>query len=307
MLMKKIAVLTSGAGEAALRLVNLFNGGDRIMVEFIVTEASSTFPDDKVKEKGATVFHVTASDWNERQSELSDLFKENEISLLVSDGFSLPVPEMLVEAAGGKWIEVSSVEMAPREVVGILEENLRKPVVETPEDPETLLTPEQEWAKSLKINFIPPVIPVTPPPLPSSDESQTVLKDQAGAEGKRMADNSFSEERFSYGNPRGETMNYSHHDYSRENPYNMREHQRDMREPMPPNYLIWAILTTIFCCFIPGIIAIVFSSQVSNRYFSGDIEGAKQSSRLAQIWIIISVVIGVVGATLWLPFMFIGS
>lgn len=77
-------------------------------------------------------------------------------------------------------------------------------------------------------------------------------------------------------------------------------------EPMPSTWLIWSILVTIFCCFIPGIIAIIFSSQVSSRYYIGDVEGARRASRMAEIWIIVSFVLGVLAATLYIPFMIIG-
>ncbi|MCH5232065.1 MAG: CD225/dispanin family protein [Muribaculaceae bacterium] len=81
--------------------------------------------------------------------------------------------------------------------------------------------------------------------------------------------------------------------------------RKSEEEVMPPTYLIWSILTTVFCCFIPGIVAIIFSSQVSSKFYAGDIEGARKSSRLAEIWIIVSVVLGVLTATLYLPFMLI--
>ncbi|MCH5230394.1 MAG: CD225/dispanin family protein [Muribaculaceae bacterium] len=75
---------------------------------------------------------------------------------------------------------------------------------------------------------------------------------------------------------------------------------------MPSTWLIWSVLITVFCCFIPGIIAIIYSSQVSSRYYAGDIEGARRASRNAEIWIIVSFVLGVLSATLYLPFMLIG-
>lgn len=61
------------------------------------------------------------------------------------------------------------------------------------------------------------------------------------------------------------------------------------RPPMPPNYLAWSILVAIFCCRIGGIVAIVYSAQVSSRYLSGDYEGALKYSRNARTWIMISV------------------
>ncbi|MDE6298374.1 MAG: CD225/dispanin family protein [Muribaculaceae bacterium] len=73
------------------------------------------------------------------------------------------------------------------------------------------------------------------------------------------------------------------------------------QEPMPASYLIWSVLATVFCCLVPGIVAIIFSSQVSSKYYAGDIEGARKASRNAEIWIIVSFVLGVLSATLYLP------
>lgn len=70
---------------------------------------------------------------------------------------------------------------------------------------------------------------------------------------------------------------------------------------MPPTYFVWSVLATVLCCFIPGIIGIVYSSMVSSRYYTGDIEGAHRASRNAEICIIISIVLGVVSSTLYLP------
>ena len=42
----------------------------------------------------------------------------------------------------------------------------------------------------------------------------------------------------------------------------------------PPNYLVWAILTTIFCCLPFGIVSIVFAAQVNGKYAGGDYAGA---------------------------------
>lgn len=77
---------------------------------------------------------------------------------------------------------------------------------------------------------------------------------------------------------------------------------QDSPEPMPPAYLVWAVITTVICCMPAGIVAIIFSSRVSSCYYAGDMEGAKKNSERAQWWIIISIVLGVVGAALYLPF-----
>lgn len=78
-------------------------------------------------------------------------------------------------------------------------------------------------------------------------------------------------------------------------------------EPMPPTYFVWSILCVLLCCFIPGLVAAYFSSRVSSRYYQGDLEGAKKASDMAQVWIIVSFVLGVLSATLYLPFMILAG
>jgi hypothetical protein len=58
-----------------------------------------------------------------------------------------------------------------------------------------------------------------------------------------------------------------------------------------PNYLVWAILITIAslctCCIIgtiPGIVAIVFATQVNSKLSAGDRAGAEQASKNAKLW-----------------------
>ena len=62
----------------------------------------------------------------------------------------------------------------------------------------------------------------------------------------------------------------------------------------PENYLVWAILTTIFCCLPLGVVSIVFASQVNSKFIAGDLAGAQESSAKAKRWAIWSAVAGVV-------------
>lgn len=61
----------------------------------------------------------------------------------------------------------------------------------------------------------------------------------------------------------------------------------------PSNYLVWAILATIFCFWPTGIAAIVFAAQVNSRFNRGDFQGAQDSSRKARTWAIVTVCVGV--------------
>lgn len=74
-------------------------------------------------------------------------------------------------------------------------------------------------------------------------------------------------------------------------------------EPMPSTYLVWSILTMLFCCIPTGIVAIIYSSKVSSCYSSGDYAGARKASDAAAMWIIITVVLGLI----CLPFQILFS
>ena len=41
-----------------------------------------------------------------------------------------------------------------------------------------------------------------------------------------------------------------------------------------PNHLVWAILSTLFCCLPLGIVSIVFAAQVNGKLAAGDVAGA---------------------------------
>lgn len=65
------------------------------------------------------------------------------------------------------------------------------------------------------------------------------------------------------------------------------------RPPGPiPNYLVQAILCTIFCCLPLGIPAIVFAAQVNSKQQAGDFDGALGASRKAKRWCWISFGLG---------------
>ncbi len=51
-----------------------------------------------------------------------------------------------------------------------------------------------------------------------------------------------------------------------------------------PNYLVQAILVTIFCCLPFGIVSIVFAAQVNGKVAAGDYAGATATSNKAKTW-----------------------
>ncbi len=80
------------------------------------------------------------------------------------------------------------------------------------------------------------------------------------------------------------------------------EYERPQPTSNPPeNYLIYAILMTIFCCWPVGIFAIIKASKVNELWAIGDYAGAQKASDDAKkltIW-------GAVGALVLIVIPFI--
>lgn len=140
--------------------------------------------------------------------------------------------------------------------------------------------PERRWAQTLREDFA--VKTQTPPPMPT--EAEEIEQPQA------------PEPQAAYFNPAPSAM-----------PQGNQASAPAERKPMPKSYLLWAILATIFCCMPAGIVAIVFSTQVSSRYFVGDEAGAEKASNRAQIWIIASIVLSIITNSLYTPLMFLSA
>ena len=98
--------------------------------------------------------------------------------------------------------------------------------------------------------------------------------------------------------------------------------QQDMQTPQPgmqtsyapqsaqasvPNYLVQAILTTIFCCLPFGIVSIVYAAQVNGKVAAGDRAGALESSRNARMWAWIAFGAGLVVGAGYLILVVVGA
>lgn len=275
--MKKIAIFTSGEGDCASRLVSLFNEGNRVRVDLVVTDRGDNRLVDRMIQNDVNAIFLPREAWQNNPADIIRLLEDNDITLLALDDFEGSLPVELEEKYAGKIVRLTSAEEAPRQVVEALEpagkemaedNNLSAAGAAAPEVPKSV---DEEWAEALKIKFEPKPQAKTPPPIPQAEE-------------------------VAYGQQQPMQMP--------QQPIGMpQQPMQGNQQPMPPSYLIWAILCTVLCCLIPGIVAIVFSSQVSSKYYSGDVEGAKRASRNAEIWIIVSFVLGILSATLYLPIM----
>lgn len=79
----------------------------------------------------------------------------------------------------------------------------------------------------------------------------------------------------------------------------MENQQEYPQAPPPPNYLAWAIVTTILCCLPFGIVSIIYASQVNSKWMAGDYAGAHSSSKNAKIWAWVSFGTAFLGVIIW--------
>jgi hypothetical protein len=70
-----------------------------------------------------------------------------------------------------------------------------------------------------------------------------------------------------------------------------------------PNYLVQAILVTIFCCLPLGIPAIIFAAQVNGKIQAGDYSGALDASNKAKLWSWVSFGVGLAVILIYAIFM----
>ncbi len=61
------------------------------------------------------------------------------------------------------------------------------------------------------------------------------------------------------------------------------------------NTWLWqSIVATVLCCLPAGVVGIVFAAQANSAKNVGDVATAREKARIARIWTLVSVGIGVV-------------
>lgn len=198
---------------------------------------------------------------------LADALKQEGVEFLILENYTQSLPE----GFGVPYMVISEGESVT--------DATRRLNVECPE-----YGPERHWAQTLREDFA--VKAQTPPPMPA----------EAGEPAQSQPQTQAPEPQPAYFNPASSAMSQSNQSSAPAE-----------RKPMPKSYLLWAILATIFCCMPAGIVAIVFSTQVSSRYFVGDEAGAEKASNRAQIWIIASIVLSIITNSLYTPLMFLSA
>ncbi len=341
--MYNIAILASGSGTNAENIAKTFNQGMLLRVRLVLTDHADAGVIDRMRPLGVETQYVKPSVWRNEPQQVVDILNAHGIDLVVLAGFMRFVSPVIVDAFpkriinihpallpayGGKgmWghhvheaviaagekqsgvtvhyvddkydhgeiIMQDTVDITPEDTPQTLEQKIHRveyslyprAIVEAlrrlddKEEPaaedkpsEAKPSVDEMWAQTLKVDYD-PATAVTPPPIPQPAAGQAVPPNAGIAPPPSQMQTP----------PPAAAV-----------------------EPMPQSYLVMAIIVTLLCSFIPGVLAIIFSSRVSSRYYAGDIAGARRASRLAQIWIIVSFCLGVLSATLYLPYMIVAS
>ena len=70
--------------------------------------------------------------------------------------------------------------------------------------------------------------------------------------------------------------------------------------PVISNNLVWAILSTLFCCLPLGIVSIVHAAKVNGLLAAGDVTGAREAADKAKKWAIYAAGAGIVVTILYI-------
>ena len=68
----------------------------------------------------------------------------------------------------------------------------------------------------------------------------------------------------------------------------------------PPSHLALAIVTTLCCCQLFGVVAIIYAAQVDTRWNAGDAAGAHDASHKARLWSVLALAAGLIVGALYI-------
>lgn len=75
----------------------------------------------------------------------------------------------------------------------------------------------------------------------------------------------------------------------------------------PDNNMLWAILSTLFCCLPLGIVAIINAAKVDGLYRSGDYSGAQEAADNAKKYAQYGLVIGIIWIVIYFFILMAGA
>lgn len=271
--MVNIAVLVSSEGDNALQLVKSFNSDSRIHVALCLTDRDNSPVMQEMAEAGVHSEFYPDEIWRNEPDTILDTLRLHAVEVLVLDNFTGILRAEILDAFEGRVIRNGETPLADQLLNYIDARSGRKSV-------------DDDWAETLGVKNN----------VRTADDNAVEARPWMS---NREYGSAEPDRPVSYATNRqaGSGINRQ---------AGFESNRQATAEPMPSTWLVWSVLATVLCCTIPGIVAIIQSARVSSRYYSGDIDGAKRASRNAEIWIIISFVLGVIAQTLYLPLTIAG-
>lgn len=333
--MTNIAVFASGNGSNAVNLVKAFNAGTRIHVALCLTDRENAPVIEKMKELGVETIYFPRNVWKENPQAILEALRHRDIKVIALAGFLCFLNAEIVDAYEGRILNIHPSLLPAYGGKGMHGANVHKAVIEAGEtksgatvhvvtneiDAGPIVvqrevavlpddTPESLEAKVHEVEYeifpeavVKTVATLTPPALPKS-------VDDAWAEALGVPNN-VPKAPEAPDQPQSPTPQQQTPFQQQQAPFQQQHRVEDAvrnhTNSMPPTYLVWSIVMTILCCTVPGIVAIIYSAQVSSKFYQGDIQGAQRASQRAEIWIIVSFVVGVLSNTLYLPLAIAGA
>ena len=74
----------------------------------------------------------------------------------------------------------------------------------------------------------------------------------------------------------------------------------------PSNYLVWGILSTIFCCLPFGIVSIVYAAKIDRLWAEKDYAAAYNAASNAKMWFWLSFGLGLFIQIIYFTLYFLG-
>lgn len=295
----KIAILASGTGEKALYIHDFFKEGNRVEISTLLTDNPGSEVAVRLASEGIPVEVVAGLD-DAAIARIAENLRRNDVELIVADGYEGEIPAPLAAEYADAIVDPTGVRESPLEIIEAVKKIKDREAAAAWEATQGVSqpdsTPEEAPAAEASDEDINP------------EESESGGEDAPGPERESTAPPTLEEEWSKALNVTPPSMPSPPAPPQPQSALRPPEPEprpqsspESPREPMPPTHLVWSVLATVLCCLIPGIVAIVYSSSVSSKYYAGDIEGAKRASRLAEIWVIVSVVTGIIWGTLYLP------
>ena len=151
--MRKIAIFASGSGDSARGCRRVFQRGNRISVEMIVTNNQDDSFAESFTDSGATVATFADEMFAERPEDILGILKGRGVELLAIDKFGLPLPEVIQKEYAERIVMLNSSDVAPNAIVDAFTRIDSEGTGKRNADPDKPKTVDEEWAETLKMDY----------------------------------------------------------------------------------------------------------------------------------------------------------